>query len=257
MTELQRLLAIGRDAVRMARDLMSTNKIHQIEPKGERDMVTDVDKLIEKNVRNFLSLRTPDIGFIGEEEPPNELHEYNWVLDPVNRQANFIRGLPLYAIALSLLHGDSVPVLGLIDIPPLDLSYSAAMGSGAFLHNERISCSYTDKLSNAIVAISDFSLGEGADSKNAALLRVAGGLARRVQRVRLIGSAAMSLAWVADGRLDAAVILSNQPWDTSAGILLATEAGASAYDALGALHKLESGSAVAHQRSFDVLTWSH
>ena len=244
MGELHSLHDIGRDAVALARGLISSTEFQEIEPKGDRDMVTNVDKTVEREVRRFLSKRAPHVGFIGEEERPNRLPGYNWVLDPIDGTANFIHGLPLYSIALSLLHEDSI-VAGLIDIPSMGLSYSSMLGCGAFLDGERISCSPIDKLSDAIVAVSDFSLGENADNKNTILMRVIEELAKRVQRVRLIGSAAISLAWVADGRLDAAVILSNEPWDTSAGILLSTEAGASAYDALGAVHRLHSGSAVA------------
>lgn len=244
MTELQTLLDTGRHALRLARGLISSSRVFDIQPKGDRDMVSNVDQLIEQRVREFLFRKAPHIGFIGEEEAPGSLSEYNWVLDPIDGTANYVRGIPLYSVALSLLHEEST-VLGLIDLPYFDQSYSAIRGSGAFLDGTPTYCSRTAKLSDAIVAISDFSVEDKPEAENALLLRIADELSKRVQRVRLIGSAAISLAWVADGRFDAVVILSNKPWDTSAGMLIANEAGAATSDVFGVLHTLESGSAVA------------
>lgn len=75
-----------------------------------------------------------------------------------------------------------------------------------------------------------------------------GRLASRVERIRMLGSAAIDLAWVAAGRLGANVLLSNKPWDVSAGVIIAREAGAVVVDADGSDHGLESSATIATSR---------
>jgi len=88
-------------------------------------------------------------------------------------------------------------------------------------------------------------VGEDADRKNEARLAVTSQLAPRVHRIRMLGTAALDLAWVAEGRLDASVTLGNKPWDTSAGVLIAREAGADVVDTDGHRHELSSASTIA------------
>jgi myo-inositol-1(or 4)-monophosphatase len=88
-------------------------------------------------------------------------------------------------------------------------------------------------------------VGNGATLKNAERLDITGRLAAVAQRVRMFGSAAVDLAWVAEGRIGASVMLANKPWDTVAGVLLAREAGAEVLDRHGEPHTLRSDSTVA------------
>jgi Inositol monophosphatase family len=105
--------------------------------------------------------------------------------------------------------------------------------------------STTTRLRDAVVAIGDYAVGNGADRKNEIRLATTIQLAARVHRIRMLGTAALDLAWVADGRLDASVTLANQPWDTAAGVLLAREAGATVVDADGRPHNLDSAATIA------------
>ena len=86
--------------------------------KGDRDMVTDIDVEIERAVRGYLRQQHPQIGFMGEEEGSSAPGQrgLRWVLDPVDGTANFIKGIPLYAISLALVSDDE-PILGIIDVP--------------------------------------------------------------------------------------------------------------------------------------------
>jgi myo-inositol-1(or 4)-monophosphatase len=88
-------------------------------------------------------------------------------------------------------------------------------------------------------------VGDGAEAENRARLALTGLLAARVRRVRMFGSAAVDLAWVAEGRVDALVMLNNRPWDTAAGVVIAREAGAAVVDAAGAPHTMRSRTTVA------------
>jgi beta-phosphoglucomutase-like phosphatase (HAD superfamily) len=108
-----------------------------------------------------------------------------------------------------------------------------------------MSASSTDRLKDAVVAVGDYATGPRADHKNQQRLALTIQLAPRVHRVRMIGSAALDLAWVAEGRLDAAIMLANKPWDTAAGVLLAREAGATVVDIDGSAHRFDSAATIA------------
>lgn len=90
-----------------------------------------------------------------------------------------------------------------------------------------------------------YAVGERAVERNVERLRITARLAAAALRVRMFGSAAVDLAWVADGRLGASVMLANKPWDTAAGVLLAREAGALVVDRNGDHHTPGSRSTVA------------
>jgi len=96
-----------------------------------------------------------------------------------------------------------------------------------------------------VVAVGDYATGPRADHKNEQRLALTVQLAPRVHRVRMLGTAALDLAWVAEGRLDASITLGNKPWDTAAGVLLAREAGATVVDADGSAHGFDSAATIA------------
>ncbi|MEV2218577.1 inositol monophosphatase family protein [Nocardia vinacea] len=248
MTSSDDLLTVGRLAAEEGCRLLRTAEPGKITVKDDRDFVTDLDLRIQKKVCRFLGSRTPGIGFVGEEAGQHEEsdHEqpYRWILDPIDGTSNFIHGIPLCAVSLALVH-NGIPVIGIIKAPFLDLEYHASAGLGAFRNDARIKVSHTDSLENAIVSIGDYAVGADAAEKNRQRFAVTTALAGRVERVRMLGSAALDLAWVADGRLDACVSLSNKPWDTAAGVLIARESGAVVTDSDGSAHSLTAAHTIA------------
>lgn len=245
MRELDELLSIARDAVLVGSDLVRTATPHQVRRKGDRDVVTDIDIKIEQEIRAYLSRVTPEIGFLGEEEGPSgDATEATWTLDPIDGTSNFARGLPLCAVSLGLIRNNS-PVVAAITAPFLDLRYYATKGGGAFVNGAKLHASRTGELTQAIVSIGDYAVGDNADEKNRKRIRLTTLLAERIERVRMFGSAALDLVWVAEGRTDATVILSNKPWDTAAGVLIAREAGALVVDRFGEPHTSTSTDTIA------------
>ena len=135
-----------------------------------------------------------------------------WVLDPIDGTVNFVHGLPLYAISLALTSGQQ-PVLGIIDLPALNTRFHAALGLGALCGQKQLTAPPPPAdLAAAIVAIGDYAVGERAETKNRIRLGVTTRLAAKVLRVRMLGAAAIDLAWLAQGVIDASVTLSNSPW---------------------------------------------
>jgi myo-inositol-1(or 4)-monophosphatase len=238
------LADIARDAVHIGAELVRTGTPHEVTEKGDRDIVTDVDVKVEQEIRAHLARVTPEFGFLGEEQGRTGDDEYVWTLDPIDGTSNFAHGLPLCAVSLALVHAGR-PIVAEITAPFLGLRYSAVRGEGAFVNGNRMRASRTADMAKAIVSIGDYAVGANAEAKNRRRLRLTTLLAERVERVRMFGSAALDLAWVAEGRTDATVILANKPWDTAAGVLLAREAGALVLDDSGQPHTFQSPDTIA------------
>lgn len=245
--ELTQLTRIAEQAVGIGYDIIMNTAPANVQHKGDRDIVTDVDLTIEYKVREFLNKMTPNTDFLGEEEASSTRLDSDrdvWTLDPVDGTSNFAHGIPLYAISLALVR-QGEPIVASIVAPVLGLHYVAAKGRGAFGNGVQLQVSNADSLSESVVSIGDYAVGDHSASKNERRLRLTALLAERVERVRMFGSAALDLAWVAEGRTDATIILANKPWDTAAGVLLAREAGALVIDATGKTHNFTSTATIA------------
>ncbi len=239
------LLPIAEQAVSIASKIIRTKAPGVVTAKGDRDMATEVDYGVEHAVREFLSRETSEIGFLGEEEGISRLgNGLIWALDPVDGTANFLHDIPLCGVSLGLVDQDT-PTLGVIDLPFLNLRYAAAEEAGAFANGTAIRVSDAQEMQSAIVAIGDYAVGENAEERNRPRLALTQELAARVQRIRMFGSAAIDLAWVAHGRIDAAIMLSNNPWDTAAGVIIAREAGATVVDLDGSPHSMTAHATIA------------
>jgi myo-inositol-1(or 4)-monophosphatase len=158
-----------------------------------------------------------------------------WVLDPIDGTINFARDSPLCSISLSLV-SDGQPVLGIVDAPLLGERFIAQKGMGPYLDGTRIRVCEVPRLREAIVGVADFKVGVGSEEENRVHLAVLRRLAHESLRVRMLGSAALDLAWLAAGRLNATLMFSNLPWDVTAGLLLVREAGGAVFDYDGSPH---------------------
>jgi myo-inositol-1(or 4)-monophosphatase len=201
-----------------------------VRKKGHKDYVTSFDIKIENNIKQELRTLTPDIAFWGEEGGLSEDDkELCWVLDPIDGTINFIRKLPLHCISLALVMKGE-PILGIIYLPMTNEKYWALNDGGAFLNGKRISVTQINDPEQAIVCFGDLPVDGSAidilDYYNAAL----GAFVKTSLRVRIIGSAAIQLAWLASGRIDISCTWCNNPWDVLAGILLVKEAGGTVFD---------------------------
>jgi myo-inositol-1(or 4)-monophosphatase len=208
--------------------------------KGDRDFATDVDLRIESEIKASLAAATPDIPFLGEEEDTRAgLSGARWVLDPIDGTINFARDISLCSISLSLVL-DGQPVLGIVDAPLLGERFLACVREGAYLNGTRISVTEVSGLREAIVGVADFKVGADSETENRVHLAALARLAHESLRVRMLGSAALDLAWLAAGRLNATLMLSNRPWDVTAGLLLVREAGGIVFDYDGSPHDAQS-----------------
>jgi myo-inositol-1(or 4)-monophosphatase len=245
VSELTGLLRVAQAAVDAAAELVRTKPAGTLTPKGDRDYTSEVDYAIERHVRDFLADRTPEIAFVGEEESAAATDEAEWwTLDPIDGTVNFAHGLPLCAVSLALVR-DRRPVLGVVDLPLLSARYWASDGDGAHGPAGRLRVRDVERLDDAVLAIGDYAVGAGAEDRNRVRLRLTQLLAGRALRVRMFGSAAIDLAWLAEGKVDASITLSNRPWDMAAGVVVAREAGARVVDHDGSDHTTDSAATIA------------
>jgi myo-inositol-1(or 4)-monophosphatase len=221
--DLANVLKIAEAAVARGRAVTRRTVPGELTFKGDRDMASEVDFAVEREVRAFLEQETPSIGVLGEEEG-GATDGTRWVLDPIDGTVNFIHGVPLWAISLGLIH-EGRAVAGVIDHPALGTTYVAAEGLGATCNGRPIRGSERTELSEALVAVADYAVGPDAPALNAERLALTERLIGRVQRVRMIGTAATALPWTANGFFDAMIMFSNKPWDTMAGVAICREAG--------------------------------
>lgn len=201
-----------------------------VEEKGHRNYVTLADRKTEQLIVEELKLRFPEHAFLGEEGTGagrNVLAgQPLWVIDPIDGTANFIRGVPLWAVSVGLVV-DGVPEVGVIVCPRQDEVFSAARGMGAFLYNQPVQASSTTSLEDATIAI-------GAPLRTSPIDVVAleEQLMAESADVRRIGSACVAIAWTACGRFDAYVENQLSAWDVAAGLCILSEAGAGMNDIL-------------------------
>lgn len=237
-----RFLLAAEQAVESGKQVMRSGRAHigALIAKGDRDFATDVDLHVESAVRASLAGVTPEIPLLGEEDGGDLADAgQRWVLDPIDGTINFSKDSPLCAISLSLVV-EGQPILGIVDTPFLGERFVAWNGGGAYLNGVRIGVSHVDLLAEAVVALADFKVGVGSEEENRVHLALVRRLARECLRVRMHGSAALDLAWLAAGRVHATAMLSNLPWDVTAGLLLVREAGGMVYDFDGTEHDAAS-----------------
>jgi myo-inositol-1(or 4)-monophosphatase len=186
--------------------------------KGRADVVTDVDVAVERVYRDVLAREFPGFGFIGEEsDAVTGTEPYTWIVDPIDGTANFAKGIPHFATTLALLHEKRV-IAGITYDPVRHDIFTATAGGGMTVNGQPGSASRATDFSG-------ITLGFDIASDEALVVR-AFDIVRSLlplHRVRLMGSGALGLAYVAVGWLDLYFHLELKPWDVAAGLLFIQE----------------------------------
>ena len=209
--------------------------------KGRADIVTDVDLAAEKAVLELLRGEYPDFGVLAEESSPVDTGSpYTWVVDPIDGTRNFATGVPHFCTVVALArHGE--PALGVTYDPVRDEMFRAEAGKGATLNGSPLSVSDKENIAAAIIS---FDLGY-VDEKAGLALDLLRSFWPDIQGFRLMGSAALGMAYAAAGRVDLYFHHSLSPWDTVSGLLLTREAGGEVTDRQGNRAGLHTPSVIA------------
>jgi myo-inositol-1(or 4)-monophosphatase len=213
----------------------------EVTEKSKNDVVTEVDKLSEQIIIEDIRKAYPNHSILGEESGLEKKGgDYCWVIDPIDGTKNFINGIPHFCISIAVKKGDQLEV-GLVYDPIRQELFTATRGKGAQLNNRRIRVSNTKKLENALVG-TGFPFRH--DDEMPKYLNTFNKILPQVSDIRRAGAAALDLAYVASGRLDAYWEPLLGPWDIAAGALIVQEAGGVISDFKGEKDFLASGNVV-------------
>jgi len=217
----------------------------ETEYKGDVDLVTVADRTAEKLIRGRLGEAFPEHGIYGEEGTRDRMErEFRWYVDPLDGTTNFAHGFPQFCVSLGLEQRpadlksgqDGTLVAAVIYDPLRDELFTAERGRGAELNGKPLRVSRTAELAESLVS-TGFPSRKRHLSPNIHFYQE---FTLRSHGVRRAGSAALDLAYVAAGRMEAFWEFNLNPWDTAAGILLVKEAGGRVTDFSGAHFRLDS-----------------
>ena len=218
------LKEVARAAGTLALEYWSRRERLTIEFKGPRDFVSRADRDVERFVCEAIKHAFPGDTFMGEESARGDPDVRSlWIVDPIDGTHNFLRGIPYWNVSIAYVE-NGVRTLGAVYDPPHDELYHARRGHGAFCTRRdgevRLSANSPEGLSGVMVAVGHHD--RYPDPRYVELRRA---LMGSHAAFRNFGAAALQLAHVAEGRLDAFIELSLSAWDVMAGLLLVEEAG--------------------------------
>ena len=227
-------LTFATDLARRAGAILveSYERIERIDYKSKRDVVTNADFASEHLVLDAIRRTYPDDAILAEESGQHagvvrEDGSHNgrtWVVDPLDGTVNYANGIPYYCVSIGLVVDDA-PAVGVIFDPARDDLYAATDDGPTTLDGDAVACSAKEALSDYVVSLAV--IGRGGLSRERRI-------APRIRIHRRMGSAALSLAYVANGRFDAFVQNGGlSAWDVAAAGLIAERAGAVVTDIRG------------------------
>jgi len=216
-----------------------------VETKSKNDFVSYVDQEAERQLVRVLKEIMPEAGFVTEEGTAVEHGEdYLWIIDPLDGTTNFIHASTPYAISIALTYKQK-PVVGVIyEITRNEIFY-AWKGSKAYLNGKEIQVSRTDKLSEALIVCGR---PHHYMDRYPELLNSVDYFMKNTHGLRLSGSAASDLAYVACGRYDGRFEFNLKPWDIAAGVLIIQQAGGFISDFKGGNNYFKNGSVLASNK---------
>jgi len=239
--ELSKLETLARNVASEAGELLLHKWLQprQVSNKGYRDFVTDADYAAQALITGKILEQYAEHGFLTEEEDLS-LPEHGpiiWIIDPVDGTTNYSHHIPTFCVSVAAAEifcpdtaiksvSSNEPVThrvlaAAIFDPFRNELYSASLGRGCTLNDRPMQVSSTNKLESAIVGL-DWSRDY---QRRQQMLDAVGRIIHQVQTVRATGSAALALAWIAAGRMDAYCNLALSAWDVAAAELLISEAG--------------------------------
>lgn len=230
MINLEEVAALVKKWAREIGDLQKeklTKKNFKVKTKSTKtDLVTEIDLLSEKIIREKIKAKFTQHNILGEESHyTDNKSSYTWVIDPLDGTNNYANAYPIYAVSIALKK-ENKTLVGVIYLPELDEMYSAIRGKGAYKGDSKIYISQKSELETALIA-TGFPYDKN-DSKinNLAPLNI---ILPQLRGIRRSGSAAFDLCSVASSQIDAFWEFKLKEWDYAAGLLIIKEAGGEVY----------------------------
>ena len=220
-------LAVATKAARAAGKVMHANwhKPKRVNSAEAHDIKLELDVRCQALIEKILAAAFPEIPVLGEEGDTGDVNaEYRWVIDPIDGTVNYFFGMPHAAVSIALQHRVE-SVVGVIYDPFTDEIWTTVKGRPTRLNGKIVRVSNRAKVEEAVIALG-FSKSQDNLEKS---LPHFNRLTRRAKKIRIMGSAALELVYVASGRLDAYIERTLSLWDVAAGRLLVENAGGEFY----------------------------
>jgi len=201
--------------------LKNFGKVKKIIKKGDRNLATEIDLTAEKIIVDILKKKFPTHQILSEETEKDLIgkEEFLWIIDPLDGTHNYIHKIEIFGVSIALSYKDEI-ILGVIYLPFTKELYWAQKNKGSFLNRKRIKVSQVKILKKASVSF-DSAIRIDKDR----ILKVLGRISESVFNIRMFGSSARVLSYLASGKLDIAIEFSDYAWDCAAGKILIEEAG--------------------------------
>lgn len=195
--------------------------------KKDGSLITVADTESENLVKGILSEAFPDYSFLGEETGiVKKASEYIWLVDPLDGTTNYSMKNPFFNVSIGLVKGNE-PVIGVVFSPVQNELFYAAKGRGAFMNGKRINVSANGDLKKSSIG---FCHARGEKDVIEKITKIFHTFKGTINTFRQLGAAALELAYVGAGRLDAFVHIDINPWDVVAGVVIVREAGGKVTD---------------------------
>jgi myo-inositol-1(or 4)-monophosphatase len=211
------------EAARNAGELLKLNyqKDLVVGELSQHDIKLDLDVRCQRIIQDCLLAHFPGHEILGEEgNAGTSGSEYQWIVDPIDGTVNYFYGIPHFCVSIALRHRGQI-ILGVILDPMMNELFTVEKGGAPLLNGRPISCSRRDKLADAVITVGFSKTSKSIDEGAKRFMR----LAHQVRKTRMMGSAALAMAYISCGRLDAYIEESISIWDVAAGILLVESAG--------------------------------
>ena len=224
---LNSALVVAAKAARAAGKVMHANwhKPKRVNATEAHDIKLELDVQCQALIEKILAAAFPQIPVLGEEGSTGDTSaEYRWVIDPIDGTVNYFFGMPHACVSIALQHR-AKSVVGVIYDPFTDEIWTTTKGQPTRLNGKIVHVSNRSRIEESVIAMGFSKSQDNLDKSLPHLIR----LSRRAKKIRIMGSAALELVYVACGRLDAYIERTINLWDVAAGSLLVENAGGEFY----------------------------
>ncbi len=213
---------IGIEAARKAGEILveNFNKIHKINTKPDGTLVTNIDLRAEEEIVKIIKKKFPEDEILSEENVyPAKDAPCRWIIDPLDGTHNYIRGVNIVGTSIALEFNKEV-VVGIIYMPFTKELYFTSKGEGSYLNGKRIYVSKKSLKETTLIYDSNI-----INEQTEVMISHINKLKNKVFIMRMFGSTARSLSYIAEGKADLEIEYTDKIWDFAAGAILIEEAG--------------------------------
>ena len=219
---MSEFLTTAVDAALLAGRLLRENfeKPLEVDAMHAHDIKLELDRRTQRLIEDHILARHPGHAILGEEGTTEGTSNCEWIIDPLDGTVNYFYGIPHFATTIAVRRNNEL-LAGVVHDPMRDETWTVEAGGPALLNGRQIEVSARTELSECIISMGVSKTGDTIDSTLPAFNHAI----RQVKKIRMLGSAALDIAYVATGRLDAYLEGTISLWDIAAGLLLVPAAG--------------------------------